>query len=47
VDLVDAARAKLALNAARYPEDKARGRAEKYTAYERNADEPDPRRDDG
>jgi dCTP diphosphatase len=47
VDLLDAARAKLALNAARYPEDKARGRAEKYTAYEASADEVNPRPRDG
>jgi dCTP diphosphatase len=31
IDLVAAAHAKIALNAAKYPADKARGRADKYT----------------
>ena len=31
IDLLAAARAKIALNAAKYPVDKARGRADKYT----------------
>lgn len=33
IDLVAAARAKLERNRARYPADRARGRADKYTAY--------------
>jgi uncharacterized protein (DUF952 family) len=39
IDLAAAARAKLALNGARYPEDRAKGRSDKYTAYERAGDE--------
>jgi dCTP diphosphatase len=38
VDLLDAARAKLALNATRYPEEASRGRADKYTAYVQGED---------
>ncbi len=34
VDLVDAAQRKMDLNAKKYPADKARGRNDKYTAYE-------------
>ncbi len=34
IDLVDVTRAKLARNRTRYPVDRARGRADKYTAYE-------------
>jgi dCTP diphosphatase len=33
IDLFDAARAKLARNAERYPVERARGRADKYTRY--------------
>ncbi|NLS76873.1 MAG: nucleotide pyrophosphohydrolase [Chloroflexi bacterium] len=33
IDPLAAARAKLAANAAKYPADRARGRADKYTAY--------------
>jgi NTP pyrophosphatase (non-canonical NTP hydrolase) len=33
IDLLAAARAKLAKNRARYPAERARGRADKYTAY--------------
>jgi dCTP diphosphatase len=36
IDLLEAARDKLALNASRYPEDASRGRADKYTAYARD-----------
>lgn len=35
IDLADAAERKLVLNAARYPVDKARGRADKYTRLDR------------
>lgn len=35
IDLADAAERKLALNALRYPAEKARGRADKYTRLER------------
>lgn len=34
VDLIDAAQRKMDLNAQKYPADKARGRNDKYTAYE-------------
>jgi len=33
IDPLEAARAKLAANAAKYPAERARGRADKYTAY--------------
>jgi dCTP diphosphatase len=38
IDLVGAARDKLALNEQRYPAERARGRADKYTAYQRESD---------
>jgi dCTP diphosphatase len=38
IDLAAAARAKLALNASRYPEEQAKGRSDKYTAYVRRSD---------
>jgi NTP pyrophosphatase (non-canonical NTP hydrolase) len=44
IDLVAAARDKLALNAQRYPAERARGRADKYTAY---SGEGAPAREDG
>lgn len=34
IDLIDAAHRKMDLNAKKYPADKARGRNDKYTAYE-------------
>lgn len=36
IDLADAAERKLVVNAARYPVDKARGRADKYTRLDRD-----------
>jgi NTP pyrophosphatase (non-canonical NTP hydrolase) len=38
IDLARAAREKLAINSARYPEEQARGRADKYTAYQRKTE---------
>ena len=43
IDLIDAARAKLEVNRTRYPADRARGRADKYTAYAQPTEPASPR----
>ncbi len=40
IDLLEAARAKLALNERRYPAEQSKGRSDKYTAYESTAKTP-------
>jgi len=45
IDLLEAAREKLAINQQRYPADRARGRADRASAYAQTATDTPPKSD--